>query len=206
MAAAGNDRRLERGIEVLLNGTLVGERRRVDFVEGADIALSIADDGNTETLTITVESTAVAGGGAWTLQSKAVDEARQSNTTITADDELVLTLDANTRYHIRGCVMFNTPAAADIKFDFNGPAFNDLSCSRWGIAGAGTAFAGVAVDKAWAQVQSLTGTGSDGRYWFDILVDVAGASGDFQVRWAQDSSVASNTTVQRGSFLEWRTC
>ena len=143
-------------------------------------------------------------GSAWTEVRKTGDQSRLSNITLTDDDTLVFPMAANTRYHVRGAVQFNTPAAADIKFSFQGPAgLVRMAIARYAIAGGATAFSVIAIEKAYGVSLSVLGTGADGRYFFDGTVENGATAGDFSLRWAQVTSTASNTTVQRGSFLEY---
>jgi hypothetical protein len=60
-AAAGNDPRFERGVEVGNGTSIAGERRRLNFIAGSNVTLTVADAPATESVDVTINST---GGGA----------------------------------------------------------------------------------------------------------------------------------------------
>jgi hypothetical protein len=156
---------------------------------------------------LTVSAGAPAWSTSWTTVVKASDENRQSNTTLADDGALLVPLAANTNYIIRGEVFYNTPTTADFKFSFNGPASPSLvNIAHFGVDADGTAVGSPGSDEAYGVSTSATGAaGTFGWVKFSALIRNGANAGNFAFQWAQNSSVASNTTVRAGSHVEYRT-
>ena len=50
-------------IAVEKNGTAIGTRRSINFIEGSNVTLTVADDSSNEEVDVTISSTASGGGG-----------------------------------------------------------------------------------------------------------------------------------------------
>ena len=50
-------------IVVEKNGSAVGTRRKINFIEGSNVTLTVADDSSNEEVDVTINSTAAGGGG-----------------------------------------------------------------------------------------------------------------------------------------------
>ena len=50
-------------IVVEKNGTAIGTRRSINFIEGSNVTLTVADDSSNEEVDVTISSTASGGGG-----------------------------------------------------------------------------------------------------------------------------------------------
>lgn len=143
--------------------------------------------------------------GAWTVVTKQTDEARNTTTTLADDAELAVPMEANTRYMIRGRIFFDCNATADIKWSLAGPSGLSLArVERRTIAAGATTYGNVAVATAFGSV-SVTGTGTEGGYIaFEAVIATGANAGDLTFQWAQDTSNAGDSTVLRGSYLEYR--
>ena len=138
----------------------------------------------------------------WTAITKGADQTKNSNTTFAADDALTLAVTAQ-RYLFRAVVFFDSAANPDIKFRWTGPSTSMQSLHIRAVVGGATAYANISVDKALSTTDSLAGTGASGVYLMDGIVQFS-ANGTFALEWAQNTSDAANTTVLRGSYLEYR--
>lgn len=138
----------------------------------------------------------------WVLINKLNDEARTSSTTLTADADLRLILQASRTYSIKIVIFFDTVAAADFKYSLSGPASPTLvRIRRQHIEPGGGTFTD-AIDTSYTSSTSVTGTGTTGGYvMFDIIVQNGGTGDWFYFNWAQDTSNGSATTVLSGSYL-----
>jgi hypothetical protein len=144
---------------------------------------------------------------------KTSDEARASNTTLTDDAELLVTLQANAAYLVNILALFTSPATPDFKCDleFTGTCLDFtgivdsrasaiLTNSANGIA-ASFGFTGTA-----GAFDTFTETGDSGAdtyggVRYSGLIQTGATGGVLSFRWAQNLSSAENTTVLAGSFL-----
>lgn len=133
---------------------------------------------------------------------KTTIETRNSDTTLTEDTDLQFTLEAGKTYFIEGHVFFDTVAAADFKYDFDGPASTDLVRIKHShVIPGGTAEVDD-FDTAFNATNSVTGSGTDGGYLYFTALIINGVSEDvFSLRWAQDTSDAGDTSVLPGSRM-----
>ena len=140
----------------------------------------------------------------FTIIQKTSDETVASDDTFTADSQLAFSMAANTAYSIRANIGFSTSATADIKFEINGPASPTnvaYTGNRVSTSGLFTGFGGVAYNTAIPITGTSTGVG---HVMLDIIVQNGANAGTFSIRWAQNTLDASNTTVLKGSTLEYK--
>jgi hypothetical protein len=133
--------------------------------------------------------------------------ARQSTTTLTADPDLVLPLQANYTYMIHGVMYSTSPASADIQFAISFPA---LATATFGASRLATSVAAATGDGDWGAYDSATsgvsaiGVGGTGGVQYTTIsstVVMGSTAGDFTIMWAQLASVASDTTLEGGSWI-----
>lgn len=141
----------------------------------------------------------------WTSVFKATDESTNTDTTYTDDAALKFAMLASTTYAIRGMIFYDTPAAADFKYQFNGPASPTLvRVGSFCVGPGGSGFNGPFTNEAYATSNAATGGATFGWAEFAGMVRNGVNPGTFAVQWAQNTSNASNTTVLAGSFIEYR--
>lgn len=132
------------------------------------------------------------------------DTTIQSDATLNADSELSVPLAANSLAIITGKIYYTTTAAADFKWRHTGPASpTRVRVKRQAILPGDTTETGIAVDTAYSasDIVMAGGTGS-GIIEIDALVRNGSTAGQFGISWSQNTSDASNTTVEMGSYLE----
>lgn len=141
----------------------------------------------------------------WTVEQKASNETRASTSTYADDASLVFGVAEASRYAFRAVVFFDTSAAADFKYQVQGPASPTLvRYEVKHIAPGTTAYAGQAVQTAFAQSTAITGAGTTGGFVeINGIVHNGVNGGIVRIQWAQNTLDASNTTVLAGSYLEW---
>jgi hypothetical protein len=147
---------------------------------------------------------------------KLVDESvtnAGTGTTLQDDDELFVSVDANTSYII-GVTVFGTEAAGtgiDLKVAWTMPSGCSLYLGGAAPHNAWVAGAGAALEAEWAgwitsssPTSSITfGTTNVAIFtyhWSGTLV-VGSTSGTFRMQWAQGNSSASALTVKAGSNI-----
>lgn len=142
------------------------------------------------------------GASQWTTVSKAADETRNSTTTLTVDDTLSFTMAANTKYRVRMMVVGYCAATPDFKWRHAGPASPTLVVLRRRAMYGTSSETNIGIDTAYSAADLLiSGETSFVIELFGVIHNGA-TPGDFEFRWAQNTSDAGNTTVRAGSFLE----
>ena len=130
----------------------------------------------------------------------------RTGTTVLADDpELSFPVVANGRYVFSFRVFFDTSAAGDFKCTLNGPASPvAVRFMRQAIAAGAAAWSGVGVTTVWGGALAVAGTGTTGGYieGYGIFENGPNA-GNVAFQWAQNTSDVGNTTVLRGSVLQF---
>lgn len=149
-------------------------------------------------------SVPVPGSPAFTKVNKTLDESRQSTTAVANDAELFFPLAASTKYSIRGQIVCSGPTTADLKFGLGGPT----SPTVVAVASIALNFSAVVEPtyfNAFATTTSVQTSAAPSWSFItlDGIVQNGSNAGTFAFQWAQNASVASNTTVYAGSFLEW---
>jgi hypothetical protein len=139
---------------------------------------------------------------------KPADTPRTSNTTLTADPDLTLAVDASKTYLLETVVNFYNGGGTtgNIQYSFSLPASAHLYGGTWGRDGTTGDTASASYDQA-AQAFPALGAATWSAAVFDqpILIHavlVTGASaGSITLNWAQDASSGTATTVREGSFM-----
>ncbi len=141
----------------------------------------------------------------WTLVLKTANQTTISNTTLVDDTALNFTMEANATYAIRLEVYFNTNATADFKYGFRGTqAAADVHIRRDAIVGGGTGYSTIAISTAYNTAgTSLAGTGTDGYISLSGFIENGASPSTFYFTWAQNTSNATDSTVFKGSYLEY---
>lgn len=142
--------------------------------------------------------------GVPTTLTKTTAESRQSTTTLAADGTLVFPAPVGST-QFRGSIQFSTPSTGGFKYDLNFTGtLSDQQVLHEVLAPGATAWTTIASDGALNVVRNTVVAGTGGIVRLDGLLVVT-VAGTLQVRWAQQSSQASNTNVAAGSWLAWRT-
>lgn len=135
---------------------------------------------------------------------KSANTARTSTTTLAADPHLALSVAASATYLLDGFIDYDGAfGAGGLKIDFTLPASATL---RWGPLG------NVVADTTQKYTSNTVSTGSlpvgtygtGGNHTGATLrgyLTVAGTAGTVTLRWAQDTSNATATTVYAGSWM-----
>lgn len=145
-------------------------------------------------------------GSVPTYVGKSAPEARQSTTTLAADASLVFTVGANLNAAFEMQIMFNTPTTGGFKYDLNSTGTGvAITSAQWMIPPGATAMTNIAADTAFNVVRNTVVAGNSGylRLQGEVSTD-GGVASTIQFRWAQQSSQASNTQVNGGSWLSYR--
>lgn len=163
--------------------------------------LAYAQDDNTLRLWNGTEWVPFAiGAGAEIAVVKAAVESVSASTSLQDDDELQLTLAAGATYSIILQIQYNTPAAADFKYDFDYTGTMSL-WREWGIYSVdGTTLASITPHTTLGTDTSLL-TGSDGEEGLLVIAGCrATTAGTLKFRWAQVAA-SGTTTVRPGGSL-----
>lgn len=142
---------------------------------------------------------------------KTATESVTSSTTLQNDDELLLSVLANTTYFVFGLLFYDGATAGDFKFSWTGPSGYAFDFSA-PILGTGTTSA--VVDGGATNTLNMTafteadtvgagaaGAGTTIAITITGVLIVGGTAGTFQLQWAQFGSSATATRVFAPSCL-----
>lgn len=142
--------------------------------------------------------------GQRTKITKATTTQRTSTTTMASDPELTFNMAANTKYTVRGFVIFEANTATDIKIWYTSPSSPTLAkISRRHFAPTTPTSQTSATD----EINTVTTiTCSTWVYWFlyfTWFVHNWANTWAFAVQWAQNTSDVAVTQVIAGSYIEY---
>lgn len=137
---------------------------------------------------------------------KSSDTARTSTTTLAADPHIVVPVSASATYLLDGYIEFDGifGGTGDIKFDWTIPAGATLRWGPLGNASGDTTQKYAANSAANSSVLTAGTYGTGGTRSAASprgYVTVGGTAGNLQLRWAQNTSSATATTVYAGSWI-----
>lgn len=136
---------------------------------------------------------------------KQADETKNSDTTLADDSELVIALEANTKYLIDILIGFYFDATPDIKLQlaFSGTLTswlaNKIICENDGSASFTNSFN----DATLTTTHIITSaSNTNGILKINGIIEVGASSGNLSMQFAQNTSDVGNTTVKKGSFIK----
>lgn len=137
---------------------------------------------------------------------KTATESVTSSATLQDDDELFVSVEANTVYTVVGVLFYDGATAGDMKISWTGPSGYSFDYQHTGPA---TGLAGTSGDIDYRQITEADtlGVGCNGAgttlaiHITGILI-VSSTAGTFQLQWAQFASSATATRVFAPSFLD----
>lgn len=140
---------------------------------------------------------------------KSADETVTSSTTLQDDDQLQITVSANTSYWVDMLILYTGLAAADLKVSYAGPSGATFA---WVSDGGGSGNSAVvdAVSRtlqsmgstpSYGCVEPVAGTGAQLCGLGKGVLTVGGTGGIFKLQWAQLASSATAVRIYAGSSL-----
>ncbi|MDT3395428.1 hypothetical protein RKE29_01975 [Streptomyces sp. B1866] len=134
---------------------------------------------------------------------KTADESLSSSTTLQNDDQLAVPVAANALYRVDLFLIYSSDVSADFKLDFTTPSGSTMRWTPQGPAPSASGTDGSLVFQVRTGSESavLGGTGSGVAAAAAGSLSTGGTAGTLQVRWAQNSSSVTTTTVRLGSLL-----
>lgn len=141
--------------------------------------------------------------GLWTIVHKTSDTARTSTTTLAADPTLTFAVATNSKYLLRGVLFVHSNATPDFKMQFVGPASSTFRGEVIYRPAGVTTLSGDEIDESSDLITIANGNSNEVGVIYEMYYTTAGTSGNFEIHWAQNTSSASATTMQAGSYLEY---
>lgn len=134
--------------------------------------------------------------------SKGADTARASTVTLTADPDLTVAVSANAVYVVKFSLLYKGAATGtgDFKFGFAVPPGATFAGGFLGIANP----LGVTVGPVTASSTLVSyGNGTANPLWCEVNATLvtSGTAGSLTLTWAQNTSIATATTLMAGSSL-----
>jgi hypothetical protein len=137
---------------------------------------------------------------------KTATESVTSSTTLQDDDDLTVSVLANTVYTVQAMLRYDGATTGDMKYKFVVPSGASFlyanmipATSITGSAGNTTNFAGF--DDTQTLSVGAAGAGTTLAIAISGLLVVGGTAGTFKLQWAQQTSDATATRMFAGSFL-----
>lgn len=132
------------------------------------------------------------------LVYKTADETRSSNSTLTDDGQLILSVEANANYVFDSVIFFNTGGTPDYKGKWDVPsgALLTFQCTGYSISDVLGVF--------WntnASVQTIAGNGAPRAHSMSGTLVMGSTAGSLKWQWAQNTLTASNTSTLLGSYI-----
>lgn len=132
---------------------------------------------------------------------KTGDETIISNATLQGDDDLFVTVAANTVYEFRLRAIINSGTTPDFKMGWTFPTGLTMTYDLFEGESLGTVANIIQGPYIQTDVPPVSTTGSDQPWIAQGLVIVGSTAGDLAWQWAQNTLTASNTIVRAGSHL-----
>jgi len=128
---------------------------------------------------------------------KTSDETVNNSAVLQNDDQLLLSVAANTVYELTSVIRYNSGATPDIKLHYTVPAGASLRITVFAQAAA--VFLGYNQDETTTAVND--GVGSATACLVKGIYIGGSNAGTLQLQWAQNTANASNTQVLIGSYM-----
>jgi hypothetical protein len=135
---------------------------------------------------------------------KTSTESVTSSTTLQDDNDLTVTVAANSTYEVSCFLKYDGPAAADLKIQFSVPA---SAAFEYGVvklqsgASDATSVAHEFGSQAGSTIVGTIGSGTNAACRVVGTLEVAGTAGTFKLQWAQNTSDPTAVRVWARSFL-----
>jgi hypothetical protein len=163
----------------------------------ADVLTLVAGAGATLTPSAAARQVTVAVTTPMTVTRKTSDESVTSSTTLQSDDALNPTIAASQVLALEWVLHINGAAAGGVKVALNVPA---SATGTWGVVGEANANLTDVTDTG-ALTLTLPGTNAKLYVLRALIVNGANA-GAVTLRWAQNASDPTATTVKAGSYVQ----
>jgi hypothetical protein len=143
---------------------------------------------------------------AWIAVPATADQSVTSNAGLTNSTYLTFTIPTAKRYAFRAAIYYNTPAAADLRYDVQASGVPTVfRMQKEAVGNGNTSFSVIGVDTATEQLSTPAGGGTDGAVMLEgYLYNNTGSSMTLTFRFGQNTSNAGATTILAGSHLEYR--
>lgn len=137
---------------------------------------------------------------------KTANQSVTSSITLQNDSELVVPVEANALYKVDCLLLYDGPAAADLKFLFRTPTGGSMTAMANALVSTGSSqqdSQNLPITGNSSEAAGTFGSGTQMLTMLGVLTTV-GTSGNFQLEWSQNTSNASATRVLANSFISLR--
>ncbi len=142
---------------------------------------------------------------------KTADTVKNNTTTVAADPELQISLEANAVYVWDGWIKYDARPTSDLQIDFSAPSG---ALGEWAGMGAGSATAGSTANgysirtetNDITQFRTFYGTTASNPMAIFLYgtIRMGSTSGTFSLDWGPANAVAEDTTVYTDSWLKFQ--
>lgn len=131
-------------------------------------------------------------------RAKASAKTANANTTLSADTELVLPVKRNTTYVVEAQLITDSGTTPDAKIGWSGPTGATMN---WMVQPAGDVVGGIVKAIGDSQALDGAGAGTDRMHQLTGLLTVGVNDGTLTLTFAQNTSDASDTKLEAGSWV-----
>lgn len=135
---------------------------------------------------------------------KTATESVTSSTALQDDNELTVSVAANSVYEVTLMLIYDGATGGDLKFDFTGPSgatMNGVALRLGQGAATGDDDAQSTFVMGTPEGVGALGTGSNAGMVFHGLLDLSATAGTFKLQWAQATSSGTATRVFADSYI-----
>ena len=173
-----------------------GRRVQVSDVPNDDDVLTF------DIVTNTWDSEPAQGGGAegFSTKFKTIDEIINNDNVLTDDTDLQFEAEANGVYAIKLFIFYTIPSAADLQYTFVAPSGalgKFISDAAWSPAASRNTSS--LLDKIVVTTSNKVETTT-----VYVSLRMGGTAGTFAFQWAQNSSQSDDTTLFKGSWMDFK--
>ncbi|MFG3709477.1 hypothetical protein [Micromonospora sp. NPDC047730] len=136
------------------------------------------------------------------LARKTVDESVVNNATVQDDDQLQVSVPANSAFRLRLFAVHTTPATPNLRIGFAGPAGVSFGRLKFEAGPNASLQVGVLAAGSAPSTGGVTGTGADSPLEVIGVVTTGATAGLIRFQWSQSVANAAAAVVRAGSFLE----
>ena len=133
--------------------------------------------------------------------NKSADESTNNDAVLSDDSELIISVAINEVILLKSVIYFTCNVASGIRIALNGPAATtSIRSYAFMYDSTGAISSGIAASYG---IYALLIGGISGHCIIESTIENGANAGNIAVQWAQHTSNANNTTVERGSYIKW---
>lgn len=136
------------------------------------------------------------------IARKTLDESVANLAALQDDDQLQVSVAANSAYRLKLFVVHSTPATPGFRLGFAGPSGVSFGRIKFEAGPTGSVQVGILAAGSNPTTSGVTGTGADSPLECTGTVTTGATPGAIKFQWGQSTANAAAAIVRAGSYLE----